>query len=182
MLRKELFLACVLLVGSSSNFAQSCILSWKDDSMLNKSLGEPVIEGKPFIVPAMTWRFLSAKAPELVMPRYQWEWIKFPYPDRPFGAWNVGEEVFECTAPSLEMTVPSHTIKPRGWYKGKYTALPRQKPRFYQIEFKVTWERDCSQTIFLEPSQLKKFKDHIAVLKRDCSGREITFIKKKMNK
>ncbi len=178
MLRKGLILVC-LLWGSSSGYGQSCVLSWKDDSMLNKRLGEPVIEGVSFTVPAMTWRFISEKAPELVTPRFQWEWVEFPYPDRPFGAWNVGEEVFECAAPSLEMTVPSHTIKPRGWYKGKYTSLPGQKPRFYQVEFKITWERDCSQTIFLSPKQLKKFQDNFAVLKRGCSGREFTFVKKK---
>ena len=177
MLRIGLILVC-LLWGAS--YGQSCVLSWKDDSMLNERLGEPVIEGNSFIVPALTWHFLSAKAPELVTPRYQWEWIKFLYSDRPFGAWLVGEEVFECTAPSLEMTVPSHTVKPRGWYKGKYTESTGQKPRFHQVEFKVTWERDCSQTIFLKPKQLKKFQDHIAVLKRGCGVVEpITFIKKK---
>ncbi len=149
--------------------------------MLNERLGEPVIEGVPFIVPAMTWRFLNAAAPELVTPRYQWEWIKFPYPDRPFGAWNVAEEVFSCNAPTIEMRIPSYTVKPRGWYKGKYTALAWQKPRFHQVELTVTWERDCSQTIFLGQKQLKKFQDHVATLKRSCGRREsIIFIK--MNK
>lgn len=169
-------LATLLLSGST--MAEQCKFAGKDDETINPRMGQPVIEGQPFVVPLMNWRFESLSPPTIVEVRYQWQWIDYPYPEHPFGAWLTSEEMVECQMADLSLQVPAWTVRPRGWYKGKYTSLPWSKPRFHQVEFKIVWERNCSQTILLSPRMLGKFRDHDAVLKRSCGApEEIKFIR-----
>lgn len=171
-------LATVLLAGSI--MAEPCKFAGKDDATINPRMGQPVIEGQPFLVPLMNWQFESLGPPTIIEVRYQWQWIDYPYPEHPFGAWLTSEETVECQMTDLSLQVPAWTVRPRGWYKGKYTALPWSKPRFHQVEFKIVWERNCSQTLLLSPRTLEKFRDHDAVLKRSCGAPEqIRFVRKK---
>ncbi|MFN7542624.1 MAG: hypothetical protein ACK5TN_07515 [Acidobacteriota bacterium] len=159
---------------------QKCELVGKDDDTLNRRLGKPVIFGPAFEVPALAWRFQSPTAPASIEARYQWLWIQYPYPQHAFGAWESGEETIACAEPSLEMVVPSHTVRPRGWYSGTHTSLPWKKPKFDQVEFVIMWDRNCQQRLMLSPKVLAKFRDHEAVLKRSCGAPElIQFVPKK---
>lgn len=147
---------------------------------MNGRLGKPVIFGAAYEVPALVWRFLSPTAPESVEARYQWVWIQYPYPEHPFGAWESGEETLACSEPKLEIVVPSHTVRPRGWYSGTHTSLPWKKPKFDQVEFVITWDRNCQQRLMLDSKVLAKFRDHDAVLKRSCGAPEqIRFLRKR---
>lgn len=180
MWRRGLPIVCLSLALAASGHGQNCVMSSKDDDTINKHLGLPVLKGKPFAVPALTWKFESPTAPETVEARYQWQWIQFPYPEHAFGAWSDAEETVTCSEPGLEMSIPAHTVRPRGWYKGKHTALPGSKPRFYQIELVIVWERDCSQRLMLGPDLLAKFRNHDALLERSCGApEEIRFVRKK---
>ena len=162
------------------SYGQKCELAWKDDDTLNGRLGKPVIFGGAFKVPALAWKFESPTAPQSIEVRYQWLWIQYPYPEHAFGAWETGEETVACSELSLEMTIPAHTVQPRGWYKGKYTALPWLKPKFDQVEFVIVWDRNCEQRLMLGPKLLSNFRDHEAVLKRSCGAPEqIHFVRSK---
>ena len=142
---------CVLwLLIAACAHAQKCELVGRDDDTLNGRLGKPVIFGAAYEVPALVWRFLSPTAPESVEARYQWVWIQYPYPEHPFGAWESGEETLACSEPKLEIVVPSHTVRPRGWYSGTHTSLPWKKPKFDQVEFVITWDRNCQQRLMLD--------------------------------
>lgn len=169
-------LAGLLLAGSMTG--QSCKLIEKSDDNFNRP---PVIEGQTINVAEMNWLFEAVGPPSVVEVRYQWEWIDYPYSEHPWGAWVTAREVVECQQTGLTLQVPARTVRPRGWYKGKYTSFPWSRPpRFHQVEFKVVWERNCSQTLLLSPKTLEKFRDHDAVLKRSCGAPEqIRFVRKK---
>jgi hypothetical protein len=102
-------------------------------------------------------------------------------PEHPFGAWLTATETVECQQPGLSFEVPEWTVRPRGWYKGKYTMASWSKPRFHQVEVVIEWKqkRDCRQTILLGPQVLAKFRDHEAALKKTCGAPvEIRFVQK----
>jgi len=168
------------LLGVGAGTAEECKLTGKYDDSVNKRMGPPVILGQPFLVPAMKWRLESSAAPSLMEVRYQWQWIDHPYPEHPFGAWLTATETVGCQQPGLSFEVPEWTVRPRGWYKGKYTMAPWSKPRFHQVEVVIEWERNCRQTILLGPQVLAKFRDHEAALKKTCGAPvEIRFVRKK---
>lgn len=178
-MRAQLLASIWLPLAMNLCHGQGCQLTSKADDTINKRVGPPVIQGTPFHVPAMQWRFLGG-SPQAVEARYQWQWIEYPYPEHPFGAWVTAGETVECPNPGAEMTVPAHTVQPRGWYKGTYTALPWSKPRFHQVEFVIIWERNCEQRLMLSPRTLLKFRDQEATIKRTCGVPEsMHFIQKK---
>ena len=180
MVNEVLKCAFLAVLVAMHCLGQRCELASKADDSLNKRVGEPVIQGKPFPVPAMTWRFSSAAPPEALEVRYHWQWIDYPYPEHPFGAWVTSTETVECRKTGLTLEVPARTVQPRGWYQGTYTALSWSKPKFHQVEFVIVWERNCRQTVMLSRRIVHKFRDHEAVLKRSCGAlEEIQFVRKK---
>ncbi len=171
------FLMTIIIVANC--LGQRCEFVSKADDSINKRMGVPIIHGKPFPVPSLTWRFVGDVPPKLVEVRYQWQWIDYPYPDHAFGAWLTSGETVECREPSLRLEVPARAVQPRGWYQGTYTLLPWSKPRFHQVEFVVEWGRNCRHTVMLSPQLLEKFRDHDGVLPRSCGEPvEIRFVRK----
>lgn len=167
---KGLLVILPVLLFVQFGHSQNCSMTGSADDTLNKKLGPPVIFGQSISIPSMVLHFdaQDGSTPQSVELRYQWQWIQYPYPEHSWGAWVTSSETVECNSPGANLTVPARTVAPRGWYKGKYTALPWRKPKFQQIEMVVAWEANCSQRVMLDDQLLKKFQNSDAVLKKSC--------------
>lgn len=165
-----MFLAVFLLIPYG--YGQECREIGSTDDTLNKKLGEPVIFGKSAFIPSMAWHFESKDQsyPQSVEFRYQWQWIQYPYPEHAWGAWVTSSETVKCISSGENLTVPPHTVKPRGWYEGKHTFLPWRKPKFIQVEMVVNWELNCTQRVMLDNKLLNKFKDNEGILTKSCGA------------
>lgn len=148
--------------------------------------GTPVIFGKDFEVPQLQMRFVDPKSGEPITPRvvsvhYYWLWLEYPYPEHDWGAWSDAEDSVKCsTGGDNELVVPTRTIRPRGWYDGKYTRFPytltgSKKPRFDGLEIKIEFG-ECAPYLIVKERDLAKYKNRTAVLKLPCAGYpEVTF-------
>src|SRR5215213_7463478 len=89
--------------------------------------GEPVIFGKPFLVPKMKIRLLDKHTNKPlarieVTVRYVWEWLEYPYPEHPFGAWSEESYSASCvTSGDGSIEIAEFNVVPHGWYKGKFS-------------------------------------------------------------
>lgn len=177
----QVSILCVFgLMASCATMAGQCRFAGKYDDSVNKRMGPPIIQGRAFIVPSMKWRFESSAPPNVLEIRYEWQWIDHPYPEHPFGAWLTASETVECRPIGASLEVPEWTVRPRGWYNGKYTMLPWSKPRFHQVEVVIEWDRNCRQTVLLSPQALAKFREHEAIVTKSCGvPEEIKFLRKR---
>jgi len=142
-----------------------------------ESRGQPVVFGQEVPVPALRLRFLDETSgkpisPRVVMAHYYWQWIMYPATEHAWGAWADAEDRVRCEpAGQTEISVPAFTVRPRGWYNGKYTEVPwSKKPRFDRLELVIEFERWAPRLIIKE-SELRRYKDAIAVLKLPRAGR-----------
>lgn len=141
--------------------------------------GEPVIFGKEFQVPELHMRFVDAATGKPVIPKvvdvhYYWLWLEWPYPEHDWGAWSDAEDWVKCATGSDQLVVPTHRVKPRGWYNGKYTKFPytlsgSKEPKFDRLEIVFETE-NCAPRLIVPARDIRRFKDRTAVVKLPCAG------------
>jgi len=148
---------------------------------LDGSRGKPVIVGKPYEVPELKLRFLSAMtgkpvSPDAVNVHYYSQWLMVPAPENSSGAWSDVDDWVRCVpGGQTEITVPRFTVNPRGWYDGKYLKFPytltgSKQPRFDRIEIVVEVDRSAPRLIIQE-ADLKQYRGAIAVVRLPSAGR-----------
>ena len=124
--------------------------------------GKAVIFGEPVYVPALSFAFVQQETglpvhPEWVKVFYSWEWIEYPYQEHPWGAWSTASEVWECQATGSKLEVAARTVRPRGWYAGKYTKWPwPKKPRFEEVSLRISMGGSRMNTFSFKPKELKR--------------------------
>jgi len=100
--------------------------------------GEPVIFGKPYVAPRLSLRVVGEEdgrpLPGIKLAvRYVWEWLEYPYPERPFGVWSEGSYSSPCvTGEDGSAAAAEFRVVPRGWYKGAHAA--GRRPRFVRVD------------------------------------------------
>lgn len=166
------------VVAQSSSVCEGCSLYGSED----KSRGQAVIFGREYHVPGLHLRFLDQAtgkpiSPKYVNVHYYWLWLEYPYPEHPWGAWSDGEDWVRCaTEGQSEITVSAFTVKPRGWYAGKYTKFPSEKkPRFDRIEIVIELEK-CAPRLVIKSGELSRYRNATAIVKLSCGvPEEVTF-------
>lgn len=143
-------------------------------SLTNEKRGDAVIFGKPFLVPDLRFQFEkdgNVIRPNKVAVAYGWNWLEYPYPEHSFGAWSSAGDTFECNVgKDGKLTVPSFTVKPRGWYKGFYTYFPwPKKPFFDSVEVTVHLA-GCAPKLRIGADDLKQYTQALAVVKVSCTA------------
>lgn len=139
-------------------------------------LGKPVVFGKEYTVPALHLRFVDEETGRPVTPRaidvhYYWEWLEYPYPEHPQGAWSDAEEWVRCTTTTSQAFVPARTIRPRGWYDGKHARFPWPRmPRFDRLEIVISFDHSAPRLI-IRARQLERYEHAVAVVKLPPAGR-----------
>ncbi len=173
-------LACVVCCSQVAN-AQTqggegpCSFDGSDDL----KRGKPQIFGKDFLVPPLHLRFVRKETGKPVIPKivhvsYGWKWIEYPYPEHSWGAWSDAGEAFQCsTGGSNELVVPARTVKPRGWYDGKYTRFPHnlsgsKRPKFDGVVIVVEFD-NCRPRLVISAGELDDYKGTAATLKLPCT-------------
>ena len=160
----------------------SCALRATED----ESRGTPVVFGPVVRVPELRFRFVDRVSGAPVTLRdvnvnYYWKWIQYPYPEHEWGAWNDARDWVQCVAQKRsEVHVPPFTVKPRGWYDGKYTKFPwPRRPKFDRLEIVFEYGQ-CAPRLIVESSDLQNFTGAIAVVQLPCAGRaEVKFERQK---
>jgi len=130
--------------------------------------GEPVIFGKPYLVPKLKIRLLDKYTNKPVAGagitlNYNWKWLEYPYTEAPFGIWE--EESYSTTCYANEdgvIEVGEFKVEPHGWYKGIYSV--GKKPRFlsvtvgYGLPYVGTSIKGCYTYTDITKAQLDKCK------------------------
>lgn len=163
------------LYATAEQFPRFNMTSWA-----NERRGDAVIFGKPYPVPELRLQFQNEGG--VVRPMsldvfYIWKWLEYPYPEHAWGAWSDAYDWFRCTVgDDGKLTVPSFTVRPRGWYKGFYTYFPwPKKPYFDYIELTVQVE-GCAPKLRIALTDLDWYRKSTAVVKVSCgSPIEVTF-------
>lgn len=136
----------------------------------------PVIFGKDYHVPALHLRFVDAKTgkpivPKVVNVQYFWEWLEYPYPEHGWGVWSEVEDWIKCTTGGdNDVIVPARTVKPVGWYNGKYTKFPftlfgSTLPHFDHLEIVVVLKKGGWQdALIVKKKQLDQYKGTVATV------------------
>lgn len=187
-----LFLLVIIVIVSPTNaFAQNpggkaeCHFDGSTDA----TKGKPVIFGDDFQVPELHLRFVNRETGKPLIPKavhvnYGWKWLEYPYPEHAWGAWSDGSESVLCSiAGTAELVVPPRTVKPRGWYEGKYTRFPytltgSKKPKFDGIVIVVEFG-SCMPRLEVEANDLDRYKDATAIIKLPCQWPvEVEFLKR----
>jgi hypothetical protein len=136
-----------------------------------KPLGPPVIWGDAVKIPAFHLRFVDSLTGELLKTKdvsivYGWKWLEYPYPEHSWGAWSGAEDVLNCgKIEKTEFSFPQFEVKPRGWYKGKYTQFPfNKKPSFdgITIAFNVA---GCHATADIKSKEAKNLAWRTVIVK-----------------
>jgi hypothetical protein len=145
-----------------------------EQNPLGGKQSNPVIFGKPYVVPELHLQFEEGGQvvrPNKVAVFYMWNWLEYPYPEHPFGAWSSARDTFECDVnKSGKLTVPSFTVKPRGWYRGFYTYFPwPKKPYFDSVELIIHVE-GCAPKLKIGVEDLKQYQGALAVVKVSCNS------------
>ena len=121
--------------------------------------GKPIIFGKAYDVPRLRLRLLdeNTNKPLAGVPltvRYQWEWLEYPYPEHPFGAWSGESYLAECVTDGGGLVeVEKYRVVPHGWYKGFYSI--GHKPRFTSVALGFELSK-CLATTGITKSEMKK--------------------------
>ena len=143
--------------------------------------GEAVIFGNEFNVPSLNIRFVRQNTGEPLIPDeivlfYMWDWIRWPYPEHAWGVWYPGLDDVVCTTNGQsDITILPHTVRPRGWYAGKYTRFPftlvgSRRPRFSHIEISIQFG-GCSRRLLVDADDLEPYERNIAVINVSCGTR-----------
>lgn len=141
---------------------------------------KPVIFGKDFQVPELHMRFVDAATGKPVIPKvvnvhYYWLWLEWPAPEHAWGAWSDAQDWVKCTTGGDDqLVVPARTVKPRGWYDGKYTQFPYnliqdKSPKFDRLEIVFEFGKGAPRLI-VDRKELARYKDSTAVLKLPYAG------------
>jgi hypothetical protein len=159
------------------------------DGNTDVTKGKPVIFGDDFHVSELHLRFVNKETRRPIIPKavhinYGWKWLEYPYPEHAWGAWSDASESVLCsTGGASELLVPARTVKPRGWYEGKYTRFPyiltgSKKPKFDGIVIVVEFD-NCTPRLEVEAKDLDRYKDTTAVIKLPCQWPvEVEFVKR----
>lgn len=166
------------VVAQSNTACKRCSLYGSED----KSRGQAVIFGRKYDVPELHLRYVDKATGKPISPKhvnvhYYWEWLEYPYPEHPWGAWSDAEDWIRCTTEGeSEITIPAFTVKPRGWYAGKYTRFPSEKkPRFDRIEIVIELE-NCAPRLMVKSNELSRYRNATALVKLSCGEpEEVTF-------
>ena len=172
----------VILAQTGPSDNDTCVLRAAED----ESRGTPVIFGPVVTVPELRFRFVDRVSGLNVKLRdvnvnYHWKWIQYPYPERDWGVWSDGRDWVECvTQMQSEVRVPPFTVKPRGWYDGKYAKFPWTKRlKFDRLEIVFEYGQ-CAPRLIVKSSDLQRFAGAIAVVQLPCAARaEVQFERKK---
>lgn len=173
-------LVLVLCMAVSLRSFGQCseIVKAEENGLLSRD-GQPrgtaVIFGAPESIPQLRLRFVDAKSgsnvtPTQVIVTYPWKWLEYPYPEHPWGAWSDAYDLLKCTLNQSEeeLVIPSYSLVPRGWYKGKYTSFPwSRKPKFDGIGITVE-EGQCTSGFGIKKSDLGRYEKAIAIIKLSC--------------
>jgi hypothetical protein len=176
-----------ILFGDYKNM--SCRLEEEDGgSMLGmdgKPLGSPVIWGNPVTIPSFRLRIIDDKTAEPLKAEkvsilYGWKWLEYPSPEHLWGAWEDAGDELECNKIEMdELTFPQFEVKPRGWYKGKYSKEP-----FFDGITIVIRIGGCQATADIKSQDAKSLAGKTIVVKaisgiNGCSITKISYIKTK---
>jgi hypothetical protein len=179
---KSLFgtIITVLLLHSNLGIAQNSCSAY---SKTDQQLGSPLLWGDPYNVPELKLRFIDGsgkpRIPKSIDVHYYWQWLAYPYPEHSWGAWENAEEWVQCTTGGgqNDLRVPAITIKPRGWYEGKYTRFPwNKKPKFDRLEIVIEYDGHTPRLVIAK-SELKKYRDALAIVKLEKGLAEVVFSK-----
>lgn len=183
MERSLYVLAVLALLGSGMVSAQDggCRLSVKAEengllSLEGKPLGPPVIWGDAVTVPSFPLRFVDAKTRAVLKPAevsisYGWKWLQYPYPEHSWGAWSSASDIVSCAeSGSPELLIPQFQVKPRGWYKGKFTRFPfSRKPSFNGVGITATVP-GCSTRAAINSKEAMSLAGRTVAVNVDCHG------------
>ena len=162
--------------------ANTCQLTTRAE---DDDTGPAKLFGDPVTVPALHLRFMDGKTNKEVAPSkisiiYEWEWLKYPYPERSWGVWYGARDLVECIEPGSEVLVPEFEVQPRGWYDGKYAKFPFvwKRPSFTEIGI-VMYDVGCSTTrTKISPNEVAKLKkNNSVIIKINCAGHSSIIIK-----
>ncbi|QQS33245.1 MAG: hypothetical protein IPM50_01290 [Acidobacteriota bacterium] len=136
----------------------------------------PVLSGRVFAVPDL--RFFispserrSAFGVKQIKVFYIWEWFRFPYPDRANGAWDEAVDIVECNSiPTNMFTIPSFSVRPRGWYSGKFANTGKNLPRFVRVEISFEIDDCGTQRLKFSPKELDRFGKSRANVQITCGA------------
>jgi hypothetical protein len=137
---------------------------------------DPVIFGEEFTVPELHMQFVHMKTGNSLVPtvidvRYFWQWLEYPYADYPRGAWSDAEDWVKCmTGGDNQLVVPAYTVKPFGWYDGKYTKFPytltgSRKPRFDRLEIVINFDDRQPDRLIMRRNELRRYNDARATIR-----------------
>ena len=156
---------------------------FRGSTSVDLDLGEPVIFGDEFNVPSLNIRFVRESTGEPAIPDdifllYLWDWLRWPYPEAPTGYWYETHDSVECTTNGQSnITIPPYTVRPRGWYAGRYTRFPftlfgSRHPRFSRIEISILFG-GCRRRLLVEADDLEPYERNIAVFSLSCAARPV---------
>ena len=138
--------------------------------------GEPVIFGKPYIAPKLKLRVVDENTNQPLIGieitvLYVWEWLEYPYPERPFGVWSEEKYSSLCvTNKEGIVEVDEFKVLPQGWYKGIHSI--GRKPRFTHMEVSMALTK-CFTSESLKRGELDKNKrsdNREITLKTSCNA------------
>ncbi len=181
MANGPLFIALLLTLAKCCIGQSMCTLLSGEE----QTRGEPVIFGQEVRVPDLNLRFIDAGtrtpiSPKKVEVHYYWQWIMYPAAEHAWGAWADGQDRVRCEpAGRVEITVPAFTVKPRGWYSGKYTSFPwPKKPHFARIEIVIEFDR-WAPRLMIDASDLNKYRGTTAIVRLPRAGRATVVFEQK---
>jgi hypothetical protein len=110
-----------------------------------------VIEGDPYTVPTLRFKLSKDGTQEplagaKISVLYVWEWLLYPYPEHPCGAFTSATERIEVSSADNGYAVlPEHTVRPTGyssppkcwWWPLTHADNPKGKPYFENIEIRI---------------------------------------------
>lgn len=148
--------------------------------------GQPVVWGKSYEMPELNLKFVDIDdgqpiIPETINIHYYWRWVVYPAIEHEWGAWSDGEDLIVCTpSGGDQISIPPFTVKPRGWYNGKYIKFPytltgSKLPYFDRIEIVFEVNRSAPRLI-IKKDEIKKYTNTLVIVKLPDAGRaEVDF-------
>ena len=145
--------------------------------------GKPVLFGSEFKVPHLRFRFRNVESIEnslkVIRIFYIWEWWRFPSRRSNRGNWDEAGDIVECTnVNAMEITIPSYSVAPKGWYWGEYANSRKNTPRFHHLEVAFETKECGAPRILFSKNEVARFYGSVAVVSLPCGGLvEYEFVK-----